>query len=69
MENLNNYRPSTYAEIRKIMATKGVTEDEFRHNLYRDNPYPNPDKRIETFVQRVFNPSEADLAEELSEGL
>ena len=60
---LENYRRTTFSEIRAIFKERKVTE-EFRRSLYNSNNCSKPDDGIERFVQRVFHPSVEDLREE-----
>ena len=66
---LENYRKTTFSEIRAIFKERKVTEDEFRCSLYDNNSCSKQNDGIERFVQRIFHPSIEDIREESDLGL
>lgn len=65
---MNGYVKSSWAEVRKIVKTQNIKEEDMLEQLCKDNPQSTRSK-MEEFVQRIYHPSLSDLEEEKSLGL
>ncbi len=65
---MDGYVKSSWAEVRKIVKTQNIKEEDMLEQLCKDNPQSTRSK-MEEFVQRIYHPSTSDLEEEKSLGL
>lgn len=55
---MSKYIEMTFAEVRKKVLESGLTEEEFRSELYRDNPENKiPDKELENLIYQIYHSS------------
>lgn len=55
---MSKYIEMTFAEVRKKVHESGLTEEEFRSELYKDNPEIKiPDKGLENLIYQIYHSS------------
>ena len=58
MHNLN------FRKLREWVKSKGISEEESRNDLYKNNDVPNPDDGVEEFIRKIYHPTSEELSTE-----